>query len=83
MNKENAFKAKECQKSKKINIIVKGSDKVLRSKSFYTFEDKNEVERGEEMTTTETVNLLEILKEKGYTLEDAIKIFKRIAKSKK
>lgn len=34
------------------------------------------------MTTTETVNLLEILKEKGYTLDEAIKIFKRIAKSK-
>ncbi len=34
------------------------------------------------MTTGEVINLLEILKEKGYTLNEAVELFKRIANKK-
>lgn len=82
MRKEKINKKELCQKSKKINIIVKGSDKVLRSKNFYTFEDNNEAEGGEEMTSNEMYQLLMWLKKEGYTFEQAIELIKCIAEKK-
>ena len=82
MRKGKSNKKELCQKSKKINIIVKGSDKVLRSKNFYTFEDNNEAEGGEEMTGRETYELLVWLKKEGYSLDDIIELIEKIANIK-
>lgn len=79
MRKEKINKKELCQKSKKINIIVKGSDKVLRSKNFYTFEDNNEAEGGEEMTLKQLVRLIKALKEKSHTLDEIIEILEHMA----
>lgn len=79
MRKEKINKKELCQKSKKINIIVKGSDKVLKSKSFYTFEDNNEAEGGEEMTLKQLVRLIKALKEKSHTLDEIIEILEHMA----
>lgn len=82
MRKEKINKKELCQKSKKINIIVKGSDKVLRSKTKGTFEDKKEIRGGEEMTSNEMYQLLMWLKKEGYTFEQAIDLIRCIAEKK-
>lgn len=82
MRKEKINKKELCQKSKKINIIVKGSDKVLRSKTKGTFEDKKEIRGGEEMTGRETYELLVWLKKEGYSLDDIIELIEKIANIK-
>lgn len=80
MRKEKINKKELCQKSKKINIIVKGSDKVLRSKTKGTFEDKKEIRGGEELVTLkQIVRLIKALKEKSHTLDEIIEILEHMA----
>ena len=80
MRKEKINKKELCQKSKKINIIVKGSDKVLKSKTKGTFEDKKEIRGGEELVTLkQIVRLIKALKEKSHTLDEIIEILEHMA----
>lgn len=80
MRKEKINKKELCQKSKKINIIVKGSDKVLRSKTKGTFEDKKKIRGGEELVTLkQIVRLIKALKEKSHTLDEIIEILEHMA----
>lgn len=78
MNKGKAQKGGECQKRKNYK---KAPTRCLET-NFYNLENKNEQKGSEEMTTGEVINLLEILKEKGYTLNEAVELFKRIANKK-
>lgn len=80
MRKGKSNKKELCQKSKKINIIVKGSDKVLRSKTKGTFEDKKKIRGGEELVTLkQIVRLIKALKEKSHTLDEIIEILEHMA----
>lgn len=78
MNKGKAQKSGECQKRKN---YIKAPTRCLET-NFYNLENINEQKGSEEMTTGEVINLLEILKEKGYTLNEAVELFKRIANKK-
>ena len=60
----------------------KAKDRDFRSKNFYTFEDNNEAEGGEEMTGRETYELLVWLKKEGYSLDDIIELIEKIANIK-
>lgn len=63
MNKRKAQKGAERQKRKD---YIKAPTRCLET-NFYNLENINEQKGSEEMTTGEVINLLEILKEKGYT----------------
>lgn len=78
MNKGKAQKGGKCQKR---NNYIKAPTRCLET-NFYNLENINEQKGSEEMTTGEVINLLEILKEKGYTLNEAVELFKRIANKK-
>ncbi len=78
MNKGKAQKGAESQKRKD---YIKAPARCLET-NFYNLENINEQKGSEEMTTVEVINLLEILKEKGYTLNEAVELFKRIANKK-
>mgnify|MGYP000700878639 CR=1 FL=1 len=83
MNKRKDIKKAMCQNNEKRNI--KGSDKVLRSNrnNFNTFDDSNTTKGVDEQVTLQQVlRLIEVLKEKGYTLNEAVELFKRIANKK-
>lgn len=64
MNKRKAQKGGECQKRKN---YIKAPTRCLET-NFYNLENINEQKGSEEMTTGEVINLLEILKEKGYKI---------------
>ena len=78
MNKGKAQKGGKCQKRKN---YIKAPPRCLET-NFYNLKNINEQKGSEEMTTGEVINLLEILKEKGYTLNEAVELFKRIANKK-
>lgn len=80
MNKRKDIKKAMCQNNEKRNI--KGSDKVLRSNrnNFNTFDDSNTTKGVDEQVTLQQVlRLIEVLKEKGYTLNEIIEILERTA----
>ena len=64
------------------NNIIERLHKLLRSTSALEprgLKDNQPSERSEEMTTREAYELLIWAKEKGYTLDEIIALFKRIA----
>ena len=68
------------QMNKKNKNFIRASDKVLKSKSNSTFEDKNDMKGDENpMTSKELYELLEWLKKEGYTLDEVINLIKDIA----
>lgn len=53
------------QMNKKNKNFIRASDKVLKSKQNSTFEDKKEIQEGEEMTSNEMYQLLIWLKKRA------------------
>lgn len=67
------------QMNKKNKNFIRASDKVLKSKSNSTFEDKKKIQGGEEMTLKQIVRLIKALKEKSHTLDEIIDILEHMA----